>query len=291
MKLILLAIAATCLSATAHNHYPSTPSKVFATYEAPKISDRSPEAQAKAANHLISLLDKKLKDQILFPLDSDERKVWTNVPPKADDKGARLGDLNEKQIQAVLTLLATVLSEEGFHRAWSIPLADDQLLKNGKRRPGFGAEDYWILIFGQPSKDKPWAIQFDGHHLALNITIHGEKMSLSPSFIGTQPHTFKMNDREIHPIKPLTNQAHDLINSLPQDLQRLAIVSDQRGRMKTAAGKDGVIPKRLGIPISKCYSAHATTRKRTRANALLLERPYPTQKRYLLLHSRANIDH
>lgn len=241
----------TCLPLAAHDHYPSTPSKVFATYGTPKISDRSPEAQAKAANDLINLLDEKLKAKTLFPLDSNERTKWTNLPPRGNEKGARLGDLNEEQIKAVLKLLATVLSEEGFHRAWSIPLADDQLLKNGKRRPGFGTEDFWFLIFGTPSKDTPWAIQFDGHHLGLNLTIHGEKMSLSPSFIGTQPHSFKMKDREIQPIQPLTKQAHDLINSLPEDLQKLAIVSEKRGRMKTAAGKDGIIPERQGIPISK----------------------------------------
>jgi len=251
MKFRLLALNLTCLSLYAHEHHPSIPSKVFATYNVPQIEDRSPVAQAKAANDLIGLLDDKLKKQMLFPIDSKERHVWTNVPPRQDVKGARLGDLNEKQIQAVLKLLATLLSEEGFKSVWSIPLADDKLLKNGKRRPGFGAEDYWFLIFGQPSENKPWAIQFDGHHLALNLTIHGEKMSLSPSFIGTQPHVFKLAEKEIQPIAPLTDQAHTLINNLPEELQKLAIISNKRGKMKTAAGKDGVIPERQGAPVSK----------------------------------------
>jgi len=251
MKFIPLVTILTCFSATAHEHHPSLPSKVFATYKAPKITDRSPTAQAKAANDLISLLDDDLKAKILFPLNSKERQKWTNIPPRGNEKGARLGDLNETQIQAVLKLLATVLSEEGFQNAWSIPLADDKLLKNGNRRPGFGAEDYWFLIFGKPSKDTPWAIQFDGHHLALNITIHGEKMSLSPSFIGTQPHVFKLAEKEIQPIAPLTDQAHTLINNLPEELQKLAIISNKRGKMKTAAGKDGVIPERQGAPVSK----------------------------------------
>jgi len=259
MKYLLLASALTCFSATAHEHHPSLPSEVFATYKAPKITDRSPAAQAKAANDLIALLNDDEKALTLFPFDSNERKKWTNLPPRGNEKGARLGDLNEQQIQAVLNLLATVLSEEGYHRAWSIPLADDKLLKDGKRRPGFGTEDYWFLIFGEPSADKPWAIQFDGHHLALNVTIHGEKMSLSPSFIGTQPRAFKLDDKEVLPIQPLTDQAHDLINSLPAELQKAAIVSNRRGRIQTAAGKDGVIPARQGIAVSKFNAAQKQT--------------------------------
>ena len=51
----------------------------------------------------------------------------------------------------------------------------------------FGHDLYWIGIFGDPTKDKTWGWQLDGHHLALNITVIGEKVSITPAFMGSDP--------------------------------------------------------------------------------------------------------
>lgn len=224
------------------------PNRVFSTYEVPASIDRSPESQAKAANEFLSLLDPETKENTLFGLDSVERKKWMNDPPEKTERGARLGDLNEEQIQAAMRLLYSVLSEKGFYRAWSVPLADQQNVPPGKRYTGFGTEDYRLVIFGNPSPETPWALQFDGHHLAINISIHGSKMCLSPSLIGTEPHQFELGDRTVSPIKPFTEKAFHLIRSLTGDQRAKAIVSKER--IDTALAKpefDGEIPQPIGI--------------------------------------------
>lgn len=244
-----------CSSAFAHDHYPSLPSKVLSHFDTKAVTDRSPAAQAKAANAFLALLTTEQKKHTLLPLDSKERQNWTNLAPKEVEQGARLGDLNEAQLNAALTLLATALSEQGFHQVWSIPLADDQLNTKGRKRPGFGAEDYRLVLFGTPDPKKPWALQFDGHHLAINLTIKGEQMCLSPSFLGTRPHTFKIGETDIRPLQALADLAHTLVLSLPEAQQKHAIISQKRGKIRTAAGKDGVIPPAKGIAVSQFNKA------------------------------------
>ena len=48
----------------------------------------------------------------------------------------------------------------------------------------FGKDLYYISILGKPSEKDPWMLQFGGHHLALNITIAGERGVLTPDSDG-----------------------------------------------------------------------------------------------------------
>lgn len=226
--------------------YPSLPSKVLSEYVPAKV-DASAKNRAAAGKAFLASLDEKLKAQAALKMDSDERQKWTNVPPRGPQGGVRFGDLNEAQMKKAMKLLSAVLSEQGYAKVRNIPLADDRLLRNGKRRPGFGAEDFWLAIFGTPSETEPWAIQVDGHHLALNLTMNGEKMSLSPSFIGTQPRMFLLGDKKVEVIQPKADLGHELAMSLTDEQKKKAVISKKRGRIQTAAGKDGIIPKLDGI--------------------------------------------
>ena len=202
---------------------------------------------AKSAQVFLDSLNKDLHDQAALPFDSNEKSKWTNVPPRGPQGGVRLGDLSEQQIKKACDLLATVLSPQGYGKAINIPLADDRLLRNGKRRPGFGAEDYWLAIFGQPSPSKTWGLQFDGHHLAINLAFHGGKMSMSPTFIGTQPRAFELNQKTIVPMADEAPNALNLVLSLTEDQKKKAIVSTRRTNLIAAAGKDGFIPQKTGL--------------------------------------------
>ncbi|MEM9444824.1 MAG: DUF3500 domain-containing protein [Verrucomicrobiota bacterium] len=244
----LLLVAVYFVRSSIINKHNPLPSETFLTYEVPKITDRSPAAQAKAAHDFLGLLNEKLKKKTLFNLDSEERRKWTNYPPKRNEMGARLGELNVEQIQAAMRLLATVLSEAGYYKARSIPLGDDQTVPEGKRYHGFGTQDYRVVIFGNPSESESWALQFDGHHLAINVSIHGEKMSLSPSLFGTQPHYFKLGEREFRPIEPFTDKAHAVVNTLQPEQQSQAILSDESKDTRLAYPEnDGEIPELVGI--------------------------------------------
>ena len=240
-------LTAPLLSAAPVGNYPSLPSKVLSNYHPKSDSDRTPESLAKTANTFLSSLNKELRAQAALPFDSSEKAKWTNVPPRGPQGGVRLGDLNEAQIKAAVNLLSTVLSEQGYSKARNIPLADDRLLRNGKRRPGFGAEDYWLAIFGKPSPNKSWGLQFDGHHIAINLAFHGDRMSMSPTFIGTQPREFKLGKDMVVPMSNEAPLGLKLYNSLKDAQKKSAMIGKKRANLIAAAGKDGFVPKPIGV--------------------------------------------
>lgn len=253
MKLPPLVICALVLSsslpeAAPVGSYPSLPSKVFSTYTPRQPESYAPGAMASQAQSFLKSLEKNLRQQASLPYDSPEKAKWTNVPPRGPQGGVRLGDLNEKQMEEACDLLAAVLSPQGYGKVRNIPLADDRLLRNGQRRPGFGAEDYWLAIFGEPSATGKWALQFDGHHLAVNLTFQGKRMSMSPTFIGTQPRAFQIGKNRM--IVPMAGEAPAglaLLQSLDKKQKKQAQVGDRRKNLVTAAGRDGFVPEPLGL--------------------------------------------
>lgn len=250
-----LLLASTTLAKT--HHAWTLASEVFASAK-PAQSDRSPNDQVAAANAFLATLSEDEKKQALLPLNDPERQKWTNVPTKANDGGIRLGDLTKPQLESAVAFLSTVLSENGYIMARNIMLADDLLIKNkerAERRGGLGSANFWIAIFGTPSETKPWGVQWDGHHVAVNLSIVGEKMTISPAFIGTQPHKFMVGEEEIIPMEHEIAWAIEFMKSLDEKQRAQAIIGTKRGRMQAGAGKDGVIPESRGLACKDLTSA------------------------------------
>lgn len=223
--------------------------EVVATFQ-PEAAAHSSEAMVTAAEDLIASLTNEERDQLLLPLDDPERTQWTNVPTRADDGGLRLGDLKKEQLEKVCTFLATVLSKNGYLMARNVMLADDLLLRSqeqANRRGGFGTANFWIVIFGKPSLTEPWGVQLDGHHIAYNLTIAGERVTMSPSFIGTQPREFTLGEEKIIPMGPETAAAFAFLASLDEAQKKQAVQGEKRGRIEAGPGKDGVMPKQRGL--------------------------------------------
>ena len=244
--LISIVIGATAVAQGTATH-PSKVSEVLSTYT-PAAEDHSPEAMAKAAGAFLGRLGDDLKKQALLPFDSDEKAKWTNVPPRGPQGGVRLGDCDDEQLKSACDLLRAVMSRQGYEKARNIMLADDMLLRDGKPRAGFGAENFWLAVFGDPSAKGPWAIQLDGHHIAINLNFNGDKVGMSPSFIGTQPKAIKYAGKDIEVMKGESGVAYQLINTLTHEQKKVAIISRKRGGIATAAGKDGVVPEPVGFP-------------------------------------------
>jgi len=222
--------------------YVSDASFVVATY-APPNRDHSPEAIVSATEAFLKSLSEDDRKLAKHDLKSPERLEWTNLPAKEDAGGIRLGNLKSEQIEKACDLMACLFSEQGYNKVRDIMIADDQLLNNGKPRTGFGTEYFSIVIFGTPSTKDPWAFQVDGHHVGVNIAINGDKMTMAPSFIGTQPHTFMVAGTELTPFKNETGMAHQLIQSLTDEQAKRAVLGPTRARIKTGVGKNDNIPK------------------------------------------------
>lgn len=227
----------------------SDASFVVGTYE-PASREHSPEAIVAATNSFLDSLTDEQRKSASHELDSAERREWTNLPAPKDAGGVRLGDLKPDQVKRACDLLGALFSEQGYNKMRDIMIADDQLLKNGKPRSGFGTENFSLVIFGKPSSTEPWAFQIDGHHVGVNLAINGDKVTMSPSFIGTQPHRFTVAGRSFVPFENETGQAHQLINSLSDEQIKQAIVGPTRARIVTGPGRDGKVPSAKGVACS-----------------------------------------
>src|SRR6185295_10763725 len=127
---------------------------------------------------------------------------WSNLPsPMFERRGLRLADLTEPQRAAVMKLLATALSRDGYQKVLNIMEGDEALRQNGGGRgrpggpggrggPAFGRDQYYVAFVGTPSATQPWTLQYGGHHLAINLTIGGTGASMTPSLPAAQPATF-----------------------------------------------------------------------------------------------------
>lgn len=228
--------------------YASPAGAVLGTY-GPAPPDRSPATMARAAARFLESLDEAQRRSAHFDLASPERRQWTNAPVRGQAGGVALGDLGDDQLRAFSDLLAALLSVKGYAKVRDVMLGDDlRSIIDGEPNEGVGIEAFRFAVFGEPSPASRWAVQLDGHHVALNVTLDGEAYSLSPSFIGTFPQLFAVAGAALRPLAAETDLAHDLVASLTPEQRALAVIGEVRGALRVGPRWDGVVPEPVGIP-------------------------------------------
>lgn len=205
-----------------------------------------------AANAFLSTLDQKQRQSVLFAFDDDKQRArWSNLPiamvPRA---GLKLGELNAAQRAAALALVASVLSPKGFEKVQQIVEADEVLKANERNNPMFGKDLYYISILGTPSAKTPWMLQFGGHHLALNITIAGERGVLTPSLVGAQPALYTLNGKTVRPLGGESDKAIALLNALDEGQRKQAILSYRLADLVLGPGQDNKTIQPEGLKAS-----------------------------------------
>ena len=228
--------------------YASRAGAVLGTYR-PAPPDRSPQTMAQAAIRFLGSLEEAQRRSAGYDLASPERRQWTNAPVRGQAGGVALGDLDNVQLRAFSDLLAVLLSAKGYGKVRDVMLGDDlRATADGEPNEGVGIEAFRFAVFGEPSVTSPWAVQLDGHHVALNVTLDGEAYSLSPSFIGTYPQAFTVASATLRPLGAETDLAHELAASLTPEQRALAVIGEVRGALRVGPRWDGVVPAALGIP-------------------------------------------
>ena len=242
-----------------------------------------------AANIFLSTLDDKQRQSVLFAFDDEQqRKRWSNFPiamvPRA---GISMKEMNPAQRTAALALVASALSPRGFEKVQQI-MEGDEVNKNneangppmgrgrggpppdganggpppGRGRGGppfgrdgnndqmFGKDLYFISILGTPSPKSPWMLQFGGHHLALNITIDGERGILTPTLTGAQPALYTTNGKTVRPLGGESDKALALLNALDENQRKQAILGYRLADLVLGPGQDGKTIQPEGLKAS-----------------------------------------
>jgi hypothetical protein len=129
-----------------------------------------------------------------------------------------------------------------------------------QEKPMFGLRYYWLSVLGEPSADKPWGWQLDGHHLALNFSLVGPAVAMTPQFMGSDPHEVRDG---MHAGWRVLGAEDDkglaLMTALrPEQRTKALIAADAPGDVLTGPGKDKALPKPAGILFSELDDAQKT---------------------------------
>ena len=220
-------------------------------------SEAAPSGQTQkivsAANAFLGTLDEAQRGKVNFDFnDAAQRKRWSNLPvTMAERRGLRMGDLKQSQRDAVMKLLSTALSRMGYEKVVAIVDGDEVLRKQSQgNSPPFGRDEFFVSFMGKPSATEAWIIQFGGHHLALNITVAGEKGILTPSLIAVQPARFVLEGKTVRPMGRETDKALELVKALTDEQRKQAILGSQMRDLVLGPGHDGETIQPEGIKVS-----------------------------------------
>ena len=229
-----------------------------------------------AALDFIELLDEQQHEAALLSVVSNKRSNWSNLPAGMlpfDRNGVRIGDLNSDQFTAMLAFLSTALGADGLDTVTAVVAAELVLAESSRAsRSGLSEGNYWLAFFGTPSTTEPWAWQFGGHHLAVNLSISNDRITMSPTFVGVEPAVFDAvavervfpalggehagdTNGSIAPFAGEIETGLALVNSLSAASHDYVFLSRRPNGLITGAGRDGVIPELEGSQASGWSSA------------------------------------
>ncbi|PYQ52361.1 MAG: hypothetical protein DMF78_11440 [Acidobacteria bacterium] len=205
-----------------------------------------------AADAFLSTLDQPQRGRVTFAFGDQEQRVrWSNFPTAMVRRaGLGMGELSAAQRSAAFALVSSALSPRGFEKVQQIMEADEVLKASAGNDPIFGRDLYYISILGTPSPRDPWMLQFGGHHLALNITIAGERGILTPSLIGAQPALYTVNGKTVRPLGNESDKAFALLGALDEAQRKQAILNYRVADLVLGPGQDGKTIQPEGLKAS-----------------------------------------
>ncbi len=136
---------------------------------------------AGAASQFLIGLDEAQRTKATYVFaDTAERTRWHWTTPGGFPRnGLPLRDMAKDQRDAALALLQASVSDKGFTKALNIMTLQNDL--------GNDPEMYYVTVFGTPDSTgsgQPWSWRFEGHHYSRHFTVVGDKVTMTPFFLG-----------------------------------------------------------------------------------------------------------
>ena len=188
------------------------------------------------ANRFIDSLTPAQRAGAVFDLNGPERKKWHYFPESGfkkeyghDRRGIMFKEMDPKQRHLAYALMSSGLSQVGFIKATTVMSVEEIVRVIEADTTGHrDAERYHFTIFGKPAPNGDWAWRVEGHHVALNFTIHDSKViSSSPTFFGANPHEVPIGEHKgMRVLDREEDLARALVNSL-NPAQRKKAIFDQ----------------------------------------------------------------
>jgi hypothetical protein len=184
-----------------------------------QTSPTSTSAMATAANDFLATLNSALRDKATYDFGDRERTNWHWVPRARN--GVSIGEMSAAQRDAALKLLRAGTTQAGYTKALNIASLQAEL--------GRDPNAYFFTVFGAPAANGTWGWRFEGHHLAMNYTLAGGKVSISPLFLGAWPTEIEAGRPQagLRTLKDEEDIPRQLLQSLNAQQRRAALVSER----------------------------------------------------------------
>ncbi|HZN13505.1 MAG TPA: DUF3500 domain-containing protein [Acidimicrobiales bacterium] len=197
-------------------------------------ADNALEQLHAAARALVDGVEAAQRSDLCLPFDEVERRNWFYWP--APRRGLPLGALDGDRRQLVHELVTAMTSPATLAKintiiGLEVVLADLEARGiSGRRRIDGLPRDpsaYYVTIFGTPDGDASWGVRFEGHHASIHATVVDRRLAPTPVFLGANPAVVEHRGRAI--LRPLAEEedvARQLLDALPADARRRAVISD-----------------------------------------------------------------
>ncbi len=207
---------------------------------------------AAAAGQFLASLDDAQRTKAALPFASDERENYRYTP--RDRAGLPFKEMTAAQRQSAIELVKSVLSEKGTLKVTQIMSLESVLAAIEKDPVKRDSSRYFVAIFGTPGDPKGWGWRFEGHHISLNFTlVEGKKVSLTPSFLGSNPGEVREGPRVgLRVLAAEEDLSRTLVNTLLSDGKSAVVFSEKppqeilSAELRKATALDPV-----GIPITE----------------------------------------
>lgn len=193
---------------------------------------RVAETTRRATVAFLAGLDESQAALASFEFEDDERENWNFVPMQR--KGIELRRLSSESRRHVARIWESVMSELGREKVREISTTLELVLRELESRPDRPARHrdplrFTVAVFGDPEGRDPWGWRFEGHHLSLNFTIHGEEViGVTPLFLGANPARVARGPHEgLRVLSAEHEAAWRLFESLDEEQRALAVISDE----------------------------------------------------------------
>lgn len=213
------------------------------------------QGMSAAATAFLEALSQQQRMKAHFVFDDAERYNWHFIPK--DRKGIALGDLNDKQKEAALSLLRTGLSDTGYKKTLAI-IALENVLKGVEGRPSNDnyrdPRKYYFSLFGDPASNGIWGWRLEGHHISFNFSTKDNRLvSGTPGFLGANPAIVLSGpEKGMQVLKDEAELGFALLHSLDAGQRQKAVITTEApGEIITGSSRKAMISNPQGILFSE----------------------------------------
>lgn len=183
------------------------------------------------ASNLVEVYENRpyQNQQLLFDFDHPKRTEVDFLPLASHSSiGVTVGLMRTNHIEATHQLLREVLSDTGYLRTQTIQSLEGVLRHSVPNQYTMGRlpDAYQIQFFGDPRKDEPFAMKYEGHHISLNVTVADDAVRGTPLFLGSNPAIVETGTkRGLIALAPQEDLALELLASLNKKQSAKAVLT------------------------------------------------------------------